>query len=94
VGRADQPGPRGAFDRLLRIKYVRTLVTQLWYWPLLLRELGALTSSMRSRRRMPRSSWRPFPPLSSRSCLVKPVVLNYHSGEAPDHLRRSAIARG
>ncbi len=25
--------------------------------------------------------------------LGKPVVMNYHSGEAPDHLRRSAIAR-
>src|SRR4029453_15053984 len=32
------------------------------------------------------------------ACIVarlfgKPVVLNYHSGEAPDHLRRSAVAR-
>src|SRR5437762_4952471 len=25
--------------------------------------------------------------------LGKPVILNYHSGEAPDHLRRSAVAR-
>ena len=30
---------------------------------------------------------------SSRRLLGKPVVLNYHSGEAPDHLRRSAVAR-
>src|SRR5258705_4934024 len=33
------PVPPAPFDRLLRIKYVRTLVTQLCYWPLLLREL-------------------------------------------------------
>ena len=33
------PVPSPPFDRLLRIKYLRTIVTQLWYWPLLLREL-------------------------------------------------------
>src|SRR5262245_47206978 len=33
------PIPPAPFDRLLRIKYVRTIVTQLWYWPLLVREL-------------------------------------------------------
>src|SRR5882672_12055225 len=33
------PVPPAPFDRLLRIKYVRTVITHLWYWPLLLREL-------------------------------------------------------
>ena len=33
------PVPAPPIDRLLRIKYVRTLLTQLWYWPLLFREL-------------------------------------------------------
>ena len=33
------PVPPAPFDRLLRIKYVRTIVTQLWYWPLLFRAL-------------------------------------------------------
>ena len=33
------PVPPAPIDRLLRIKYVRTIVTQLWYWPLLVREL-------------------------------------------------------
>ena len=33
------PIPPAPFDRLLRIKYVRTLVTQVFYWPLLFREL-------------------------------------------------------
>src|SRR5690349_12590107 len=32
------PVPPAPFDRLLEIKYVRTLVTQLCYWPMLLRE--------------------------------------------------------
>jgi hypothetical protein len=31
------PVPKPPFDRLLRIKYLRTAVTQLCYWPLLLR---------------------------------------------------------
>src|SRR5262245_28597304 len=33
------PVPPAPFDRLLKVKYVRTLVTQLFYWPQLLREL-------------------------------------------------------
>src|SRR5262245_32076041 len=33
------PRPRPPFDGLFRIKYVRTLLTQLLYWPLLVREL-------------------------------------------------------
>src|SRR5215216_1075393 len=33
------PVPPKPFDRLLRIKYVRTLVTQLFYWALLIRQL-------------------------------------------------------
>ena len=35
----------------------------------------------------------PLPAIAVARMLGKPVVLNYRSGEAPDHLRRSAIAR-
>jgi glycosyltransferase involved in cell wall biosynthesis len=35
----------------------------------------------------------PLPAVLVARLLGKPVVLNYRSGEAPDHLRRSAIAR-
>src|SRR5262249_17469853 len=35
----------------------------------------------------------PLPAIVVARALGKPVVLNYRSGEAPDHLRRSAIAR-
>lgn len=88
------PVPPAPFDRLLRIKYVRTLVTQLWYWPLLVRELrradlvhvfsASYTSFLLA----------PLPAVLVATALGKPVILHYHSGEAPDHLRRSAIARG
>ena len=35
----------------------------------------------------------PLPAILVAKALGKPVVLNYRSGEAPDHLQRSAIAR-
>ena len=35
----------------------------------------------------------PVPAIAVAACLGRPVLLNYHSGEAPDHLRRSGIAR-
>lgn len=87
------PVPAPPFDRLLRIKYVRTLITQLWYWPRLLRELRradvvhAFSASYSS------FLLAPLPAVIVAKLLGKPVILNYHSGEAPDHLRRSAIAR-
>ena len=87
------PVPSPPFERLTRIKYVRTLVTQLWYWPLLFRELRradvvhAFSASYAS------FLLAPLPAIVVAKVLGKPVVLNYHSGEAPDHLRRSAIAR-
>lgn len=87
------PVPRAPFDRLLRIKFVRTLVTQLLYWPLLVRELrradvvhvfsASYTSFLVS----------PLPAIVVGKLLGKPVLVHYHSGEAPDHLRRSRIAR-
>ena len=87
------PVPPAPFDRLLRIKYLRTVVTQLCYWPLLFRELRradvvhAFSASYTS------FLLAPLPAVLIARLLGKPVILNYHSGEAPDHLRRSRIAR-
>src|SRR5207244_10434531 len=87
------PVPPRPFDRLLAIKYVRTVITQLCFWPLLIRELrradlvhvfsASYTSFLLS----------PLPAVLVARLLRVPVILNYHSGEAPDHLRRSPIAR-
>jgi glycosyltransferase involved in cell wall biosynthesis len=87
------PVPRKPFDRLLHIKFVRTIVTQLCYWPLLLRELrqadvvhvfsASYTSFLLAT----------LPAILVAKILSKPVIVNYHSGEAPDHLRRSRITR-
>jgi glycosyltransferase involved in cell wall biosynthesis len=87
------PLPPAPFDRLLRFRIIRTLITQLCYWPLLFRELrradvvhvfsAAYTSFLLA----------PLPAILVAKLLGKPVVVNYRSGEAPDHLRRSRIAR-
>ena len=87
------PVPPRPFDTLLGIKFLRTLATEAWYWPLLFRELrradvvhvfsASYTSFLLA----------PLPAVLVAKILGRPVVLNYHSGEAPDHLRRSALAR-
>jgi glycosyltransferase involved in cell wall biosynthesis len=76
-----------------RIKYVRTVATQLTYIPLLIRELRkadvvhAFSASYSS------FLLAPLPAVLAARTLGRPVVFNYHSGEAPDHLQRSPFAR-
>ena len=87
------PVPKGALARLLDVKFVRTAVTQLIYWPQLFRELkradvvhvfsASYTSFLLA----------PLPAILAAKWIGRPVILNYRSGEAPDHLKRSAIAR-
>lgn len=87
------PRPPRPFERTVRVKYLRTIATQLTYWPLLLRSLrhadivhvfsASYTSFLLA----------PVPAVLVARLLGKPVVLNYRSGEAPDHLQRSAVAR-
>ena len=87
------PVPPPPLDSLLTIKYMRTIVTQLCYWPLLLNQLrradivhifsASYTSFLLS----------PLPAILIAKLYRKPVILHYHSGEAPDHLRRSRVAR-
>ena len=87
------PRPPGPLATLTRVRYVRTLVTQLVYWPLLIRELrhadvvhvfsASYTSFLLS----------PLPAFLIARLLRKPVLINYRSGEAPDHLARSRVAR-
>jgi glycosyltransferase involved in cell wall biosynthesis len=87
------PEPPGPLRHLTTIKYVRTLVTQVAYWPLLVRELRhadvvhVFSASYLS------FLLAPLPAVLIARLLGKPVLLNYHSGEAPDHLQRSAVAR-
>jgi len=76
-----------------RVKYVRTILTQLAYWPLLFRELRRADVVHVFSASYSSFLLAPLPAVLVAWILGKPIVLNYHSGEAPDHLRRSAIAR-
>jgi glycosyltransferase involved in cell wall biosynthesis len=87
------PVPPPPLHRLLRVKYVRTIVTQLWYWPLLVRELRSADVVHIFSASYSSFLLAPLPAVFVSRVLGKPVLLNYHSGEADDHLRRSWIAR-
>jgi L-malate glycosyltransferase len=87
------PIPPRPFDRLLELKYVRTVVTQLAYYPLLLRELRRADVVHVFSASYASFLLAPLPAILIAKLFGKPVILNYRSGEAPDHLRRSAIAR-
>jgi glycosyltransferase involved in cell wall biosynthesis len=87
------PVPPPPLRFALHVKYLRTLVTEAFYLPKLARAL--LASDVAHVFSASYSSFllAPLPAILLARALGKPVVLNYHSGEAPDHLRRSAIAR-
>ena len=88
------PMPTGRFARAVNVKYLRTIATQLKYWPSLVRELRQADIV-----HVFSASYYSFILAALPAVLVarlfgKPVVLNYRSGEAPDHLKRSRLARG
>jgi glycosyltransferase involved in cell wall biosynthesis len=87
------PVPPRPLDVLLSVKYLRTLVTQLLYWPLLVRELRRADVVHVFSASYSSFLLAPLPAIIVARLLGRPVILNYHSGEAPDHLRRSALAR-
>lgn len=87
------PVPPGPLRHALRVDYVRTLITQLTYWPLLLRELRRADVVHVFSASYLSFLLAPLPAILVARLYGKPVVLNYRSGEAPDHLQRSAVAR-
>lgn len=87
------PVPPGPLRRAVEIKYLRTLATQLAYWPLLLRELRRADIVHVFSASYFSFLLAPLPAVLIAKLLGKPVVMNYRSGQAPDHLQRSAVAR-
>lgn len=87
------PVPPAPFDKLLSFKFVRTAVYQLLYWPLLVRELRRADIVHAYSASYTSFLLAPLPAILVGKLLGKPVLLNYHSGEAADHLQRSAVAR-
>jgi L-malate glycosyltransferase len=78
---------------LLRVKYARTVVTELTYLPLLIRQLARADVVHVFSASYTSFLLAPLPAVLAARALGRPVILNYHSGQAPDHLRRSAVAR-
>lgn len=76
-----------------RIKYLRTIVTEAAYLPLLFQELARADVVHVFSASYSSFLLAPLPAILVARLLGRPVVLNYRSGQAPDHLRRSAIAR-
>lgn len=87
------PVPSGPLRHILDIKYARTLATQLLYWPTLIRELRRADIVHVFSASYLSFLLAPLPAVLVARLLGKPVVMNYRSGEAPDHLKRSWIAR-
>jgi L-malate glycosyltransferase len=87
------PEPPAVLRFAHRIKYVRTVVNELTYLPLLVREISRADVVHVFSASYSSFLLAPLPAMLLARALGKPVVLNYRSGEAPDHLQRSAIAR-
>jgi L-malate glycosyltransferase len=87
------PPPPRFLRWVTQVRYLRTIVTEAIYLPLLARELrradvvhvfsASYTSFLLA----------PLPAIVMAKALGRAVVVNYRSGEAPDHLKRSAVAR-
>ena len=87
------PVPPAPFRWAVKIKYLRTIATQLTYWPMLIRELRKADVVHVFSASYFSFLLAPLPAVLVAKLLGRPVVMNYRSGEAPDHLKRSAIAR-
>ena len=75
------------------IKYARTIINELTYLPLLVKEIVRADVVHVFSASYASYLLAPLPAMLVGRALGKPVILNYRSGEAPDHLGRSAIAR-
>jgi glycosyltransferase involved in cell wall biosynthesis len=85
------PGP---FRKLQRVKYVRTLVTSLLYWGLLLARVRQYDVIHVFSASYSSFVLAPTPAILIAKLYGRKIVLNYRSGEAADHLwrwRRTAI---
>ena len=87
------PLPPAAFRAALRVKYVRTLATEAIFLPHLVRQLARADVVHVFSASYASFLLAPLPAMLVARLLGRAVVLNYHSGEAADHLNGSAIAR-
>ena len=87
------PEPPATLRWASGVKYLRTVVNELVYGPDLVRQLSRADVVHVFSASYTSFLLAPLPAIGVARVLGRPVVLNYRSGEAPDHLARSAIAR-
>ena len=87
------PVPPGPFRHARQIKYVRTVATEATYLPSLLKQLAKVDVAHVFSASYTSFLLAPLPAIVTARALGCPVILNYRSGEAPDHLARSRVAR-
>lgn len=87
------PVPPGPLKYGRSIKYVRTVVTEATYLPSLVKHLWDVDVAHVFSASYTSFLLAPLPAMLTARALRCPVILNYRSGEAPDHLARSRIAR-
>lgn len=87
------PLPPAPLRFALDVKYLRTIVTESTYVPKLVRQLARADVVHVFSASYVSFLLAPLPAMLIARALGKPVILNYRSGEAPDHLARSAVAR-
>ena len=85
------------FPRLFRrwqsVKYLRSIRTTMLYWLSLLRQIKKYDVIHIFSASYLSFLFSPTPAMLTARLYGKRIVLNYHSGEAEDHLSRSALAR-
>src|SRR5262245_59911949 len=87
------PLPPKPLRGALNVRYARTIVTELTYLPLPVRELPRADVVHVFSASYSSFLLAPLPAMLIAKAAGRPVILNYRSGEAPDHLGRSALAR-
>jgi glycosyltransferase involved in cell wall biosynthesis len=87
------PVPPGVLQHGRRIKYLRTVVTEGTYLPTLVNQLRQVDVAHVFSASYTSFLLAPLPAIVAARALGRPVILNYRSGEAPDHLARSRVAR-
>ena len=87
------PLPPGPLRHARRVKYLRTVITEATYLPSLVRQLADVDVAHVFSASYTSFLLAPLPAIIAARALNRPVILNYRSGEAPDHLARSRVAR-
>jgi len=87
------PRPPAPVQFATRVKYLRTVVTEATYVPLLMRELRRADVAHVFAASYSSFLLAPLPAILVARLVGTPVILNYRSGQAPHHLKQSTIAR-